>query len=98
MPSSVLPLHIQDTDANAHKSPVLPNSARTGVSALSAESQAVQNLDVVLAELREANREVTHLYEGDDDEDTDDEEEPDDGKTGWKYKVCTSHCSALNWN
>lgn len=82
MPSSILPLHIEADGAK--KQPVLPNSARTGISAFSTQSIAVQNLDAVIVELTQVNHDMTHLYDGDD-EDTDDES--DHGEPSLKHKI-----------
>ncbi|KAJ7573651.1 hypothetical protein C8J56DRAFT_981802 [Mycena floridula] len=78
--ASVLPLHAQD----ATNKPSGPLSARSAVSAFSnATAPAAQNLDAVIAELQQANHDVTHLYEGTD-EDTDDETDHGQPRTFWK--------------
>jgi hypothetical protein len=66
-------------------------SQRTNLSALSAKSAlAVQNLDTVMAELREVDQDMQHLYTvGDEGEDTDDE---DEGKPGFRAHVCRCRC------
>lgn len=85
MPSSVLPLHVQDTTEKGALSPrsANPLSARTGISTYSTQSVAGQQIDEVIAELQKANHDATHLYDASD-EDTDDE---DAGKPGFWHKV-----------